>query len=80
MKNKKAKFTSSIDVEFDFKYSYTDAGFTIKSNKEFNELKKLIKNVLHINLPDVFEYNLKTYLSKLYEVIVEKINLIKLKY
>ena len=72
LKNKKAKFTSSIDVEFDFKYSYTDAGFTIKSNKEFNELKKLIKNVLHINLPDVFEYNLKTYLSKLYEVIVEK--------
>ena len=72
VKHSIAKFTSSIDVDFDFKYSFTDAGFKIKSDKEFKELKKTIKNVLHINLPDAFEYSLKTYLTSLYDRIVDK--------
>lgn len=72
VKHSIAKFTSSIGTDFDFKYSFTDAGFKIKSDKEFRELKKIIKNVLHINLPDAFEYSLKTYLTRLYDRIIDK--------
>lgn len=72
LKHSISKFTSNIDVDFDFKYTFTDAGFKIKSKKEFAELKKTIKNVVHINLPDAFEYALKTYLTKLYDKIVDK--------
>ena len=72
IENGASKFLSDNGMIFEFKYIFNKSGFKIKSKTEFKNIKKDIKDILNIDIPNAFEYSLTSYLGALYNEIESK--------
>lgn len=57
------------DIDYDFKYKYSNTSFELKPKKELEEVFKTINEDLSITLDKHFVYSLKTYFKRLYKKI-----------
>lgn len=72
IENEICAFISDNGMVFEFKYRFNQSGFKIKSKTEFKAIKKDIKDILNIDIPNAFEYSLSSYLGALYDEIESK--------